>query len=130
MAARWVRVILMSSASANMPFDMIYYGATKTADPETVNAMVPGPTLSEGACASCCTPSMEVGKGAGESRGWVRDGATAEFHHPPRRRLRGSGQARRLCRVAAGIGDHRRRSEWTGAWWTPSPEWSVLYGRT
>ena len=59
----WGRVIFLSSESAlNIPADMIHYGVTKTADLSlsrglakrmagtgvTVNAILPGPTLSEG----------------------------------------------------------------------------------
>jgi NAD(P)-dependent dehydrogenase (short-subunit alcohol dehydrogenase family) len=64
MAAQgWGRVIFLSSESAiNIPVEMIHYGVTKTADLAvsrglakrmagtgvTVNAVMPGPTLSEG----------------------------------------------------------------------------------
>jgi NAD(P)-dependent dehydrogenase (short-subunit alcohol dehydrogenase family) len=59
----WGRIIFMSSESAlNIPADMIHYGFTKTAllaisrglakrvagSGVTVNAVLPGPTLSEG----------------------------------------------------------------------------------
>jgi NAD(P)-dependent dehydrogenase (short-subunit alcohol dehydrogenase family) len=59
----WGRVIFLSSESAlNIPVDMIHYGVTKTANLAlarglakraagtgvTVNAILPGPTLSEG----------------------------------------------------------------------------------
>jgi NAD(P)-dependent dehydrogenase (short-subunit alcohol dehydrogenase family) len=61
--AGWGRVIFLSSESAfNIPVEMIHYGVTKTADVAvarglakrmagtgvTVNAVLPGPTLSEG----------------------------------------------------------------------------------
>src|SRR5690606_38602884 len=60
----WGRVVFISSESAfNIPADMIHYGASKTAvlglsrglakmaagSGVTVNAVLPGPTLSEGA---------------------------------------------------------------------------------
>ena len=63
MARGWGRVIFLSSESAlNIPADMIHYGVTKTADLAlsrglakrvagsgvTVNAILPGPTLSDG----------------------------------------------------------------------------------
>src|SRR4051794_5013503 len=64
MAGRgWGRAIFLSSESGlNIPADMIHYGVTKTADIAlsrgvakrmagtgvTVNAVLPGPTLSEG----------------------------------------------------------------------------------
>ncbi|PTW61532.1 NAD(P)-dependent dehydrogenase (short-subunit alcohol dehydrogenase family) [Breoghania corrubedonensis] len=60
----WGRIILLGSESAfNIPADMIHYGVTKTADVSfarglakrlagtgvTVNSVLPGPTLSDGA---------------------------------------------------------------------------------
>jgi len=63
MERRWGRVLFISSESAiNIPVDMIHYGFTKTAELAvsrglakrvagtgvTVNAVLPGPTLSEG----------------------------------------------------------------------------------
>lgn len=82
----WGRVIFISSESAlNIPPDMIHYGFTKTANLSisrglakrvagtgvTVNAVLPGPTLSEGVEAML--------KGAAEAAGQSIEEASAEF---------------------------------------------------
>ena len=87
----WGRVIFISSESAlNIPADMIHYGFTKTAmlavsrglakrmggTKVTVNAVLPGPTLSEGVA--------EMLKGATEPGQSVEDAARAfvQAHRP------------------------------------------------
>ena len=82
LAKNWGRVIFLSSESAlNIPADMIHYGMSKTANLSvsrglakrvagsgvTVNAVLPGPTLSDGveamlkpAIAATCASAEEV----------------------------------------------------------------------
>jgi NAD(P)-dependent dehydrogenase (short-subunit alcohol dehydrogenase family) len=72
----WGRVVFISSESAlNIPADMIHYGMTKTAQLAvsrglaklaagsgvTVNAVLPGPTLSEGVRAMLDDAAKEAG---------------------------------------------------------------------
>jgi NAD(P)-dependent dehydrogenase (short-subunit alcohol dehydrogenase family) len=88
----WGRVIFISSESAlNIPVDMIHYGVTKTANLAvsrglakraartgvTVNAVLPGPTLSEGVEAML----KETAEAAGQS---VEEAAVAfvKEHRP------------------------------------------------
>jgi NAD(P)-dependent dehydrogenase (short-subunit alcohol dehydrogenase family) len=73
----WGRVIFLSSESGlNIPSDMIHYGVTKTADIAlsrglakrvagtgvTVNAVLPGPTLSEGVSAMLQAEQAKCGR--------------------------------------------------------------------
>lgn len=73
----WGRVIFLSSESGlNIPADMIHYGVSKTADIAlsrglakrvggtgvTVNAVLPGPTLSEGVCAMLQAEQAKSGR--------------------------------------------------------------------
>jgi NAD(P)-dependent dehydrogenase (short-subunit alcohol dehydrogenase family) len=76
-ARGWGRIIFISSESAlNIPVDMIHYGVTKTADLAlsrglakraagtgvTVNAILPGPTLSEGLRTMLSSEQARTGK--------------------------------------------------------------------
>lgn len=83
MAARgWGRVVFLSSESAlNIPADMIHYGFTKTANLSvsrglakrmagtgvTVNAVLPGPTLTEGVAAMLKDAAEEAGTSVEEA---------------------------------------------------------------
>ncbi|UYK82790.1 SDR family oxidoreductase [Xanthomonas sacchari] len=73
----WGRVLFVSSESAlNIPVEMIHYGVTKTADLAlsrglakrmagtgvTVNAILPGPTLTEGVAAMLSDQVQQSGK--------------------------------------------------------------------
>lgn len=75
--AGWGRVIFLGSESAfNIPVEMIHYGVSKTADVAvarglakrmagtnvTVNAVLPGPTLSEGVAAMLADAAAKSGK--------------------------------------------------------------------
>ena len=76
MERNWGRVVFISSESAlNIPADMIHYGFSKTAmlaisrglakrvagSGVTVNAVLPGPTLSEGVAAMLKSPAEKAG---------------------------------------------------------------------
>jgi NAD(P)-dependent dehydrogenase (short-subunit alcohol dehydrogenase family) len=78
----WGRVIFLSSESAiNIPVDMIHYGVTKTANLAvsrglaklaagtgvTVNAVLPGPTLSEGVGAMLKDAAEQAGQSIDEA---------------------------------------------------------------
>jgi NAD(P)-dependent dehydrogenase (short-subunit alcohol dehydrogenase family) len=88
----WGRIIFMSSESGlNIPVDMIHYGFTKTANLAvsrglakrasgtgvTVNAVLPGPTLSEGVAGML----KETADAAGQSVGQAAD-AFVKQHRP------------------------------------------------
>ena len=78
----WGRVVFLSSESAiNIPVDMIHYGFTKTANLAisrglakraagtgvTVNAVLPGPTLSEGVEAMLRSTAEKAGQSIDEA---------------------------------------------------------------
>jgi len=78
----WGRIVFLSSESAiNIPVDMIHYGFTKTANLAisrglakraagtgvTVNAVLPGPTLSEGVRAMLKPMAEEAGQSIDEA---------------------------------------------------------------
>ena len=82
MARKWGRVVFLSSESGlNIPPDMVHYGFTKTANLSisrglakrvagsgvTVNAVLPGPTLSEGVEAILKQAAEKTGKSIEET---------------------------------------------------------------
>jgi hypothetical protein len=75
----------------------------------TVNAVLPGPTLSEGVKAML----KENAEKAGLHRGGgyrFREGEPAELDHPAGRNARGSRQHGGLCLLCPGFSHHRRRA--------------------
>ncbi len=125
----WGRVLFLSSESAlNIPADMIHYGVTKTADLAlsrglakrmagtgvTVNAILPGPTLSEGVRDMLSADPGHVRQVARGDREGVGDGATTKLHHPESGYGRGGGQPGGLSRVPALVSDDGRRL--AGGW--------------
>ncbi|SBS25196.1 3-oxoacyl-[acyl-carrier-protein] reductase FabG [Marinomonas spartinae] len=77
----WGRIVILASESAfNIPYDMIHYGVTKTADVSfarglakrlagtgvTVNSILPGPTMSDGVENMLSGPAKESGKSINE----------------------------------------------------------------
>ncbi len=119
----WGRVVFLSSESAlNIPADMIHYGFSKTANLSvsrglakrlagtgvTVNAVLPGPTLTEGV-------AEMLRRGCAEGRAEHRRGrhrlcpaAPFQFDHPAPGDARGSRQPGGLHLLDPGLGDHRR----------------------
>ena len=113
MERRWGRVIFISSESGlNIPADMIHYGMTKTAmlaisrglakraagTGVTVNAILPGPTLSDGVVEMLKDADRGDRPAARGGRRRLRHRQSAQLHHPPPRQRGGSGQHGRLCR--------------------------------
>jgi NAD(P)-dependent dehydrogenase (short-subunit alcohol dehydrogenase family) len=89
LARGWGRIVFISSESAlNIPPDMIHYGMTKTAQlaiarglaklaagsEVTVNAVLPGPTLSEGVREMLAGMDSAKGQGGGDGRDIERSG--------------------------------------------------------
>ena len=120
------RVVFISSEFAlNIPVEMIHYGMTKTAQPAvsrglaelvagtgvTVNAVLPGPTRSDGVVEFFAKLAKEQGMSE------TGDGKAVHCKEPPDltgQTLGDSGrsdQHGRLRLLAAGIGHHRRRAD-------------------
>ena len=123
-AAGWGRVVFISSESGlNIPKEMIHYGMTKTAQLAisrglaesvantgvTVNAVLPGPTASDGVAAM-------LGGGDTEAAGrrFVQEFRPTSLIGPARHGG-GSCQYGGLCLLAAGLRDIRGGA--TGRWW-------------
>jgi NAD(P)-dependent dehydrogenase (short-subunit alcohol dehydrogenase family) len=121
----WGRIVFLSSESAlNIPVDMIHYGVTKTANLAlarglakraagtgvTVNAVLPGPTLSEGVEAML--------KDAAERAGQSIEQAAAAFvkEHRPSSIIQRAATVEEVANLvvyvdlAAGVGHDRRRA--------------------
>ena len=119
----WGRIVFISSESAlNIPTEMIHYGTTKTAQLAisrglakltrgtgvTVNAVLPGPTMSEGVEGFREGPRQTerpVGGGSGRP---VRQAAPPEFAAATFRERRGDRQYGGLCQLEGGVRDQRR----------------------
>ncbi len=99
----WGQVIFLSSESGlNIPADMLHYGVTKTADLAlsrglakraagtgvTVNAVLPGPTLSEGVQAMPKDAAAAAGQSIEQAARGVREGAAAVLDHRARRQVK------------------------------------------
>jgi len=125
MERRWGRVIFISSESGlNIPADMIHYGMTKTAmlaisrglakraagTGVTVNAILPGPTLTDGIVEMLKDQIAATGRPLEEVAAGFVIANPAQFHHPSPRHRGGSGQHGCLCRFASGLGDDGRRA--------------------
>jgi NAD(P)-dependent dehydrogenase (short-subunit alcohol dehydrogenase family) len=108
----WGRIVFISSESGiQIPAEMIHYGMTKTANLAvsrglaeycagtgvTVNAVLPGPTRSEG-----------VDQFVDQLSGGILRLGAAEFADQAFRDDGRSRVARRLCVQSAGLGHHRR----------------------
>lgn len=125
LARGWGRLVFISSESAlNIPVEMIHYGMTKTAQLAiarglaesvagtgvTVNAVVPGPTRSEGVADFF----GKLAKGAGgvgrRDGGAVHRPQSPDLAAAPAGDAGGGRQHGRLCLLAAGLGHHRRRA--------------------
>ena len=122
----WGRIVFISSESAvNIPAEMIHYGMTKTAQLAvsrglaettagtgvTVNAVLAGPTRSEGVeqfveQMASSRPDRPCGSGAG----LFQERAT-QFSAEAVRHTRGSGGARSVCMQPGVVGYERRGLE-------------------
>ena len=121
MERNWGRVVFLSSESGlNIPADMIHYGFTKTANLSisrglakrlagtgvTVNAVLPGPTLSEGVEAMLKESAEKSGQSDRGGGHRLREGEPAELDHPADRDARGGREHGGLCLLAAGVRHH------------------------
>lgn len=118
----WGRVIFLSSESGvAIPADMINYGVTKSANLAvshglakrlagtgvTVNAILPGPTFTDGLEQMLKAATAESGRSARRSRR-LRAQGSAQFNHPARGRCRRSCQPGGVHRLATVLGHYRR----------------------
>ena len=119
----WGRIVFISSEfGVQIPVEMVHYGMTKTAQLAvsrglaetvagtgvTVNAVLPGPTRSDGVVdffGKLARDQGRLGRGVG---GRVHPAEPAVVADPPPRRGRGGREHGRLRLLAASLGHHRR----------------------
>ena len=129
LAKDWGRIVFISSECAlQIPVEMIHYGMTKTAQLAvarglaetvagtgvTVNAVLPGPTRSEGVDEFFAKLAKEQGVPTEELEKRVRHHRPSDLAPQAVRDRRGGREHGGLCLLARGVRDHRRGA--AGRW--------------